>query len=808
MSSPDSGSGWSIISFHEQEKEVVIQTQAAILEQSSAANLTRRRLGTSSTHVHIENPLPPPPPLIVNPPLASPGPVAIPKSQRNPKRNGTKEFPSAGPGDERHEHRDQPPKGNSFVRKVRSSLLGGKNPFSLQNKAAEREKQGTYAIDAGFQPAHLDRLVEPIVIPPPLSPEPDAVIVGRPGSESNGTTPEPPVASKGSRGPRPPVTTYSTKLYSNQPAQPAQPSRSRRGSHSSATHSQHSASEPAKTDRPPSRNKSRGSKEIEIIVLPKKKTEAPPLEREPVLGALQSHRVASGKATYTSPTPVPTQPIRPLPQPPTIAPTVTLVPPPQPAAAPLSTPRPNPAPNPVVATSVPQPTRPSPESLHPGAHYSDRQHYQPAYQVAPNRSVSNPPPSNLPPSSPPVVRYKTSSDRTSYTTTATTPSLSSSATHASQPTSDAPPKGMERTTWASAPATRPAVTSHTRAATFDQSTAAEAEAWTQSLQHIYLRNGQQTGYHRDMSSKYESPPRNLPASAQQQAPPISKPNKLQRHATTGGSTPSTSVTHYYYDPSPPLVTRVTRLSELKEDYRNPGSERSTVIRRKINYLRFELGYTGLRRARGDGNCFYRSFAFCYLEQIIFADDRAMAVVSALEHLEIAQNLLEAAIPNHKFSKQMHLFLRDLIRNIELGKTDQKRLLRTFQDPRDSDDIVAYVRLLASAYIRLTPEMHASVFHPDDPAVVISPVDFCRYFVEEMNQDADHLQISALSRTLNVAVYIYRLDEKVDGIAPNDQDIPAHCTRFTPIDAPTVTEPVALLFRPGHYDILERHPENL
>ncbi|EUC64841.1 peptidase c65 otubain protein [Rhizoctonia solani AG-3 Rhs1AP] len=792
MSSPDSGSGWSIISFHEQEKEIVIQTQAALLEQSSAANLTRRRLGTSSAHVHMENPLPPPPPLIINPPLASPGPVAIPKSQRGPKRNGTKEFPSAGPSDERHEHRDQPPKGSSFVRKVRSSLLGGKNPFSLQNKAAEREKQ------------------DAIVIPPPLSPEPDAVIVGRPGSESNGTTPEPPVAPKSSRGPRPPVTTYSTRLYSNQTAQPVQPSRSRRGSHSSATHSQHSASEPAKTDRPPSRNKSRGSKEIQIVVLSGKKTEAPPPEREPVLGALQSHRVVSGKTTYASPTPAPTHPtIRPLPQPPTIAPTVTLVPQPQPGAAPSSAPRPNPAPTPVVATSVPQPTRPSPESLHPGAHYSDKQHYQPAYQVAPNPSASNPPASNLPPSNPPVVRYKTSSDRTSYTTTATTattPSLSSSVTHASQPTSDAPPQGMERTPWASAPATRPAMTSHTRAVTLDHSTA--AEAWTQSLQHISLRNGQQTGYHMDMSSKYESPPRKLPSSPQQHAPPISKPNKLQRHATTGGSAPSTSVTHYYYDPSPPLVTRVTRLSELKEDYRNPGSERSAVIRRKINFLRFELGYTGLRRARGDGNCFYRSFAFCYLEQILFAEDRAMAVVSALEHLEIAQNLLEAAIPNNKFSKQMHLFLRDLIRNIELGKTDQKRLLRTFQDPRDSDDLVAYVRLLASAYIRLTPEMHASVFHPDDPAVVISPVDFCRYFVEEMNQDADHLQISALSRTLNVAVYIYRLDEKVDGVAPNDQDIPAHCTRFTPIDAPTVTEPVALLFRPGHYDILERHPENL
>lgn len=49
--------------------------------------------------------------------------------------------------------------------------------------------------------------------------------------------------------------------------------------------------------------------------------------------------------------------------------------------------------------------------------------------------------------------------------------------------------------------------------------------------------------------------------------------------------------------------------------------------------------------------------------------------------------------------------------------------------------MAYVRLLASAYIRLTPEMHGSVFHPDDPSIVISPSDFCSEYVERLGQDA-------------------------------------------------------------------------
>jgi hypothetical protein len=105
---------------------------------------------------------------------------------------------------------------------------------------------------------------------------------------------------------------------------------------------------------------------------------------------------------------------------------------------------------------------------------------------------------------------------------------------------------------------------------------------------------------------------------------------------------------------------------------------------------------------------------------------------------------------------MYRFLQDVIRGMELRKTDQRSLLKIFQNRRgeltspeavasiqprcapDSDDIVAYVRLLASAYIRLTPEMHASVFHPDDPSTVISAPDFCSVYVEQLGQDAGML----------------------------------------------------------------------
>lgn len=331
-----------------------------------------------------------------------------------------------------------------------------------------------------------------------------------------------------------------------------------------------------------------------------------------------------------------TQPkIRPLPQlPAQLPPTVRLVP-----TLTSRTSQEPVASNPVV-TPVPQPVRPSQESLHPGSHYRGAS--------PPRQTTSNPP----------VTRYhhhhhQASSDRTSYATTGTTPSLSSSSrTRASQATSDVlppnvppsnvassnaaplnlpppnvpssnvpPPKDMERSVWATAPPNKPPTSqpkaahqytatgqpratsqdpapAHRRAASEDH--AYSNDAWNESMGQISSRRAQQGGYQMETSTSSRSVEH---TSQTQVAYQPTKLHKLQRSATSAPSAPE--VSYYYYDRTPPLISENTRLTELKEDYRYPGSERSEIIRRKINYLRFELGYRGLRRARGDGNCFYR-----------------------------------------------------------------------------------------------------------------------------------------------------------------------------------------------------------
>ncbi|KAG8768809.1 hypothetical protein FRC12_005374 [Ceratobasidium sp. 428] len=805
MASPDSD--WSVISFHEQQVETARKKQEMIQESitASVANLShRRRLGTSRTHYQMEQPpsefgVPPPPPLDASTTVSAPIPIpaAAPSTSR---RSSKKPPPTAFPKTEENEKFEQPSKGQSLGRKIRTSLLGGKNPF-LMSKNGGKEKP------------------EPIMVPPvTLSPEPDTVVipysVDSDPNVAQAPQSAPPTPPKPSRQYQPPPVTSQTH-----PSYSSQPQRYSRGSSSTTLgQSSRGASTPELVqltpELPPSKPRA-----IPIVELPSARLIAQVNNYHPS-AAPQTHRSTPGKAVHASVNPGPIQPeIRPLPQ----------LPGRQPAAGP-STSRSyqnasaalNALVNPIAG---PLPTPPAVPPTPPVFPQAPAPVYAPAPAAMPVLEPPQPPPtvsarsyyrdtttSHTTSSPPSATRYQASADRTSrgsrtsQATSATTPSLSSnSKTHASTSDRHVPPEGMERSVWAAAP---PLTRSHhapRRSASLDRPKASANEAWNDSMAQLSLGQQQQTQYHQPgYHVEIISNTRDVPPPTNEATRP--RASKLQRQATVPASAPPAVVSYVYYDPEPPLIAHSTRLSDLKDDYRNPGSERSDIIRRKINYLRFELGYTWLRRSRGDGNCFYRSFAFAYLSQIYFADDRAVAVVSALENLEIAHRCVEAAGLGHPQSHQTFAFIQDLIRGMELRKTDPKLLLKIFQSRKQSDDIVAYVRLITSAYIRITPDMHAHVFHPDDPTVVISPYDFCSIYVEQLGQDADHTQISALSRALNVSIYIYRLDESVDGKAPNEQDIPAICNRLIPPDLPPVTDPVTLLFRPGHYDILERDRE--
>lgn len=136
-------------------------------------------------------------------------------------------------------------------------------------------------------------------------------------------------------------------------------------------------------------------------------------------------------------------------------------------------------------------------------------------------------------------------------------------------------------------------------------------------------------------------------------------------------------------------------------------------------------------------------------------------------------------------------------------------------------IIVHLRLLTSAYLRT----HADDFVPflfaleDDPRFVQggssggggppTMENFCQLHVEPVQREADHLQIVALSRALSTPLRIAYLDQS-QTFAPEgegEEGGGGAVVNFIEFECDTAGSDDAiegaLLYRPGHYDILSR-----
>ncbi|KAI0270606.1 cysteine proteinase [Gloeopeniophorella convolvens] len=245
----------------------------------------------------------------------------------------------------------------------------------------------------------------------------------------------------------------------------------------------------------------------------------------------------------------------------------------------------------------------------------------------------------------------------------------------------------------------------------------------------------------------------------------------------------------------PLVAEVAPLGVLRAEYER-GSE-SFV--RQIDALAAQ-GFEGVRRIRGDGNCFYRAICFAYIERLFNARDKFLAVATTLSTLEAALPQLEAAGFHSMVIEECFETPRDLIRGVVEpadGHTllTPAQLLEAFQDYSSSNYAVMFMRMLASAQIRGDPDEYAPFLTHPEIGEQMEVREFCEAFVEALGKEADHVQIAALSRALRVNVSIAYLDGR-------SADGHVEFVRFhNAIDENE--PPLVLLYRPGHYDVLDR-----
>lgn len=255
----------------------------------------------------------------------------------------------------------------------------------------------------------------------------------------------------------------------------------------------------------------------------------------------------------------------------------------------------------------------------------------------------------------------------------------------------------------------------------------------------------------------------------------------------------------------PFLGDVEPLAALAAEYEG-GSE---VFRTKIHSL--ERGYNSFRRSRGDGNCFFRSFLFAYLDDLITRGDYAerSRVVDRIQATR--QKMLDSGYQELVFEDSQQHLLNQLnaIKGGEEGLT-REVLLINMRDGEVSNMIVSFLRLATSAEI----DSRAEFFAPFIMGMTIDELSveaFRRRCVEPMGEEADHVHIVALSDMLQVPVRVLYLDRTMDAAGADASSVNEH--DFVPealteaarggdsAAAARMLPRVHLLYRPGHYDIL-------
>ncbi|CAO1939963.1 unnamed protein product [Urochloa humidicola] len=202
-------------------------------------------------------------------------------------------------------------------------------------------------------------------------------------------------------------------------------------------------------------------------------------------------------------------------------------------------------------------------------------------------------------------------------------------------------------------------------------------------------------------------------------------------------------------------------------------------------------YSSFRVVLGDGECFYRSFIYSYLELILENDDHCEE-----DHLlyvieEISLGCMDLEWLNADFYKSYTAF-KELVQKVkrwkaEMGAVRRTLLLAYFADYKETEDILTFLRVTSASWI-LTHQAEFSAFYVVEDGMTLE--QHCRMKIIKSRSYAEHLAISALSQALGIPIRIFLLQNGV--IQDIDTNYSGQSTRV----------PTASLAYTGiHYDIL-------
>ncbi|CAF3775824.1 unnamed protein product [Rotaria sordida] len=198
-------------------------------------------------------------------------------------------------------------------------------------------------------------------------------------------------------------------------------------------------------------------------------------------------------------------------------------------------------------------------------------------------------------------------------------------------------------------------------------------------------------------------------------------------------------------------------------------------------------YKYIRRMRGDGNGFYRAFAFGYLEKNLNNKkelERFRQLTYDLKDQLVKLGYLDFTV------EDVHDVVIEIIDNIYKEGNEQS-LIENFCSSSYSDYLVAYLRLFTSGYLQMNREFFEN-FIEDGKSVK----QFCSTEVEPMGRESDNIHIIALTKAAVVPLRIVYMDRN------QQSSLTIHDFTVTDDEMKETFKPmITMLYRPGHYDLL-------
>ncbi|CAN6165530.1 unnamed protein product [Urochloa humidicola] len=218
-----------------------------------------------------------------------------------------------------------------------------------------------------------------------------------------------------------------------------------------------------------------------------------------------------------------------------------------------------------------------------------------------------------------------------------------------------------------------------------------------------------------------------------------------------------------------------------------------------NALNLQRVYSGLRPVLGDGECFYRSFIFNYLEQVLDRQDihEERRLLVAAE--EVASQHARLGWVD-KFSRS-HREFKKLVEKVMRWKTNRwnvptansyrkMKLLKYFNSYHGRNNIYAFLRFVAAIWMCSHSEEFTPLVMPElEEGGYTTLTDWCRVEVIQKKIMTDHIQITALIRALGLRL---RVENLLQGFG---EDL--HNVQVSQDEVPRMT----LLYMNNHYDII-------